>query len=153
MNRVFYWMLGGWSVLFSTTPSQAQQAAPVVKTAKSGAWSAAATWEGGKVPAAGSKVHVRAGHHVTYDVHSDQVIRPLHLDGVLQFAHDRDTRLEVGLIRVQAGGTTDEEGFDCDAHVGGPGSAALLVGTPEQPIDAKHTAVIRLHYQEGMNRE
>src|SRR5262249_37748936 len=82
------------------------------------------------------------------------VIRSLHLDGTLRFAHDRDTLLEVGLIRVQACGNTNEEGFDCDAHLPeGGGIAALLVGTADRPIEAKHTAVIRLHYVEGMDKQ
>jgi hypothetical protein len=43
----------------------------VVRSARSGPWSAPATWEGGKVPAAGARVLVRPGHAVTYDVASD----------------------------------------------------------------------------------
>jgi hypothetical protein len=149
----FRCLVVGWSVLLLTPALQAQQAAPVVKSVRSGAWSEAATWEGGKVPAAGCKVYVATGHTVRYDVNSKQVIRSLHLDGTLYFAPDRDTLLEVGLIRVNAGGTTEEEGFDCDAHAGAASPAALLVGTAEQPIDAKHTAIIRLHYLEGMSKE
>src|SRR5262249_19666128 len=101
------------------------------------------------------KVHVQAGHVVRYDVAQAQVIRSLHLDGTLTFATDRDTRLEVGLIRVGAGGTTDEEGFDCNAHLPAAADtpAALLVGTPEQPVAPKPPALIRLHYIDGMNKE
>ena len=39
-------------------------APPVVRSAKSGAWSAPATWEGGKVPSAGAKVQIRTGHGI-----------------------------------------------------------------------------------------
>jgi hypothetical protein len=148
----------------------------VIRTAKSGVWSAATTWEGGKTPGAGVKVQIREGHTVLYDVQSAVVIRSLHIHGTLTFAHDRDTRLETGLIRITPGDSTAEEGFDCDHPVKDTsakgsadpkfeipgftapclccdGKAALLVGTPEQPISSKFTALIRLHYIDGMNKE
>src|SRR5262245_29479159 len=90
--------------------------AGVIRSARSGAWSAPATWEGGKVPQAGAKVQIRTGHTVLYDVQSDQAIRAIHVAGILRFANDKDTRLDVGLIRIQPGDEFDEEGFDCD-HV------------------------------------
>ena len=134
----------------------AQAGDPVVRSAASGAWSAPATWQGGKVPVAGAKVYIAPGHRIVYDVNSDQVIRAIHLDGTLTFAPDKTTRLDVGLIRVQANGNTDEEGFDCKGHMPareGATRAELLVGTANQPIDAKHTALIRLHYVDGMDKE
>src|SRR5207253_5843015 len=67
-----------------------------IRSAKSGLWSAAATWEGGKVPAASARVHVRSGHTVTYDVNSDQAIRAIHIAGTMTFARDKNTRLDVG---------------------------------------------------------
>src|SRR4051812_27747506 len=76
---------------------------PVVRSARSGPWSAPATWEGDKVPVAGARAHVRPGHTVTYDVKADHVLRSVHVAGVLTFARDRDTRLDVGLIQVQPG--------------------------------------------------
>ena len=48
----------------------AEGPAPIV-SAKSGAWSAGATWQGGKVPGEGARVLVASGHTVTYDVASD----------------------------------------------------------------------------------
>src|SRR5262249_18034265 len=78
-------------------------APPVVRSAGSGFWSAPATWEGGKIPAAGARVQVRAGHTVTYDLKSARVIRSIHVAGTLTFARDKDTRLDVGLIKVQPG--------------------------------------------------
>src|ERR1043166_1665953 len=89
---------------------------PLVRSAGSGPWSAAATWEGGKVPAAGARVQVRAGHTVTYGLNSDQAIRTIHIAGTLSFAHDKTTRLDVGLIKIQAGEEASEDGFECDAH-------------------------------------
>ena len=130
---------------------------PVVRTAKSGRWSDPATWEGGRTPPAGAKVLVRTGHAIVYDVHSDRLVRSLHVSGTLSFARDRDTRLDVGLIKVQAGDAVAEEGFDCEAHVAAPvpGSPrpALEVGTAEEPIPHPHTAIIRLHYVDGMDRD
>ena len=39
----------------------ADKAGPLIRSAKSGAWSAGATWEGGAAPATGDRVQVRAG--------------------------------------------------------------------------------------------
>src|SRR5262245_23498891 len=131
--------------------------AKLVRSARSGPWSTPATWEGGRVPAGGDKVQVRTGHTVLYDVRSDQVIRSLHITGTLTFAHNRDTRLEVGLIKVQPSDSTEEDGLDCESHLPAPDRSrtppALLVGSPERPIDARPTALIRLHYVEGMDRQ
>src|SRR5262249_8833285 len=130
---------------------------PLVRTAASGPWSAPATWEGGKVPGAGARVQIRTGHTVTYDLKSDRVIRSIHVAGTLRFPPDRDTRLDVGLIKVQPGDDPDENGFDCEAHGAAPPEgrprSALEVGTPDRPIDAQHTALIRLTYVTGLDRE
>jgi len=128
-----------------------------IRSAKSGMWSLPATWEGGKVPAAGARVQVRAGHSLTYDRNSDQAVRSIHVAGTLTFARDRNTRLDVGLIKIQAGDDASEDGFDCDAHVPelAPGQPrpALEVGTPEQPISSQYTAIIRLVYFDGMDKD
>ncbi len=142
----------GWFI----GPGRASQA-EVVRSAKSGAWSDPATWEGGAVPAAGAKVQVRTGHAVVYDVVSDKAIRLLHVAGTLTFARDRDTRLDVGLIKVQRGDHATESGFECDAKLapseGDAPQPALEVGRPGEPVDAKHKALIRLVYFEGMDKE
>jgi hypothetical protein len=132
-------------------------AADLVRSARGGAWSAATTWEGGRVPGAGARVQVRAGHTVTYDVQSATVIRSIHVAGTLTFARDRDTRLDVGLIKIQPGDDASENGFDCDAHLAPPAPGkprpALEVGSLDQPIPAGRTALIRLVYVEGLDRE
>lgn len=133
------------------------KAPPLTRTAKSGAWSAADTWEGGKLPAAKARVQIRPGHAVTYDVESEQVIRSIHVAGTLRFAPDKNTRLDVGLIKIQPGDDASENGFDCDAHVADVKTEgerpALEVGTAERPIDAKFKAVIRLTFVEGLDKE
>ncbi len=127
------------------------------RSARSGPWSEPATWEGGKVPAAGAKVQVRAGHAVVYDLKSDRAVRVLHVAGTLRFADDRDTRLDVGLLKIQPGDECSEDGFDCDAHVPelkpGQPRPALEVGTPDRPLPAERRAVIRLVHFEGMDKE
>jgi hypothetical protein len=140
----------------------------LIRSARSGIWSAPDTWEGGKVPGAGARVQVRTGHTVLYDVSSDQVVRSIHVAGTLTFARDRDTRLNVGLIKIQAGDNAREDGFNCEAHLAplptlspegrGQGEGrtprpALEVGTAEAPIPAGHTAVIRLAVVDGLDRE
>ncbi len=72
---------------------------------------------GGRPGARGrARVQVRTGHIVTYDIESDAVIRSIHVAGTLRFDPDRDTRLDVGLIKIQAGDDAGESGFDCEAH-------------------------------------
>ena len=42
----------------------AQLDPPLLRSAASGPWSAAATWEGGQLPQAGARVQIRTGHEV-----------------------------------------------------------------------------------------
>ena len=130
---------------------------PPIRSAQDGPWSAEATWEGGTVPGAGARVQIRGGHRVIYDQESDTTIRSIHVAGTLEFARDRDTRLDVGLIKVQPGDDASEDGFDCDAHVPDPDPnqprPALLVGLPGEPVVAGKTATIRLRHVEGLDRE
>lgn len=151
--------LGAWtgehSSIRADTP--APKGIPLIRSVQSGPWSMPATWEGGAVPSAGSRVQVRTGHRVVYDVHSDQAVRALFIAGALTFAPDRNTRLDVGLIRIQPGNDTTEAGFDCDAHLPEFDPATprprLEVGTPDRPIDPGRTALIRLVYIAGMDKE
>ena len=137
--------------------SRAATEPPLFRSARSGAWSAPSTWSTGSVPIAGAKVQIRAGDRVVYDVRSDTAYRTVHVAGTLTFAPDRDTQLCAGLIKVQAGNDLSENGFDCDAHLPTPDPKApqpvLEVGTADRPVAADHTAVIRLVYFEGMDKE
>jgi hypothetical protein len=158
MARTLTVLILALAAMGSATKLTAQDAsAKFIVSAKSGAWSDASTWQGGKVPGAGSRVRVAEGHIVTYDLDSDQVIRMIHVAGTLTFARDRSTRLDVGLILIQAGENASESGFDCEAHIAAPDAhksrPALEVGMPDEPVPANVTARIRLHYIDGMDKQ
>jgi hypothetical protein len=129
----------------------------VIRSARSGAWSESKTWDGGQVPDAGARVLIRAADRVVYDLNSSTPIRGINIAGTLRFATDRDTRLDVGLIKIEAGDEYSEEGFDCDAHLQAPDGKqprpALEVGSPNEPIAPEHSAIIRLVYFDGMDRQ
>lgn len=145
------------ALLALAIPTVAANETPLIRTAQSGPWSEAATWEGKALPQAGARVQIREGHTVLYDRKSEQPIRSIHVAGTLEFARDRDTLLVVGLIKVQAGEDASENGFDCDAHLPfrdpEQPRPALLVGLPEAPIPSDKNAIIRLKYFEGMSEE
>jgi hypothetical protein len=63
-------ILLGMIAALHATPAL-EGAETVIRSAQSGLWSAPQTWIGGSVPGAGSRVQVRTGHTVTYDVSSD----------------------------------------------------------------------------------
>lgn len=135
----------------------AKGADAVLKSLRSGPWSSPETWSAGRVPKGGDRVLIQRDHDVLYDVSSTEVIRGVQVSGRLKFAQDRDTRLDVGLIRIEELDDYSEFGFDC-AHGGMGGDeetskAALEIGTPNEPIPAERTAIIRLHYVEGLDRE
>ncbi len=130
---------------------------PLVRSASSGRWSEATTWEAGTVPGPGARVQVRTGHVVTYDARTERPIRSIHVAGTLRFDPDRDTRLDVGLIKIQAGDDAGESGFDCETHVAEPEEGhprpSLEIGTPDRPISPGHTALIRLTPVAGLDDE
>ncbi len=134
-----------------------------VRSVRTGDWSNASTWSPARVPGSGDRVLVAGGTTVRYDVTSSAVLRLVQVVGVLEFARDRDTELNVGLLKIQNSDACRENGFACDFHgvneAGepqiGPSSRrpALIVGTPENPIPPDRTAKIRLHFVEGMNAD
>ncbi len=145
-------------LIITSAGAQADEITFNARSAQSGPWSNPATWQDGRTPRAGDSVQVRPGHRVVYDVMMEQPLRVLHVAGTLSFARDRSTRLDAGLIRVQAGERIEENGFDCLDH-GGDDDAmdgpvpALEIGTADEPIPPGVTATIRLVYFAGMNRE
>ncbi|MDH3583473.1 MAG: G8 domain-containing protein [Phycisphaerae bacterium] len=116
-----------------------------------GRWSNPATWKPARLPAAGDRVLVSAGTSVVFDVGEGPVIHTVHVAGRLNFARDRSTRLDAGLVSIGAAG--DQRGVE-DVHGRGArplSGAALEVGTVADPIPAAHTARIRLHFLKGMD--
>jgi hypothetical protein len=130
---------------------------PLIRSTASGRWSAPATWERGKVPTSGDRVQIRTEHDVVFDSSASAPIRSIHIAGTLRFDPDRETRLDVGLIKIQSGDDASESGFDCEIHVSAPdghaAQPALLVGTADRPIASGHTALIRLTAVPGLNPE
>ncbi|HEY8505352.1 MAG TPA: G8 domain-containing protein, partial [Gemmataceae bacterium] len=135
-----------------------------VRSVRNGNWSDPNTWQPPRVPAEGERVLVSGETEVVYDVRSKGVLRLVHVAGTLRFARDRDTELNVGILKVQPGSVCSEHGFACDIDelVNPQGepvlppkshAASLLVGTPEEPIPAELTARIRLHFLPGMNKD
>ena len=116
---VFIMLLGGL-----TGRSQAIEEPSLIRSVASGRWSEASTWQNGKVPAAGARVQVRTGHVVIYDVKTEGAIRSIHVAGTLKFDPDRDTRLDVGLIKIQAG---DDAGESPSNLPGTPSACSFLV--------------------------
>jgi hypothetical protein len=152
--------IAGWLIsclLISPALTTAADQPTWIRTAQNGPWSATSTWESGKVPGAGARVHIRTGHAVVYDVKSDLPIRAVCIAGRLSFAADRNTQLNVGVLKIEAGDEPTEEGFDCTMHFDEPSTTterpALEVGTVEQPIAAGHTALIRLAAAEGQDKQ
>src|SRR5690606_32765948 len=86
--------------------------ADVIKSTGSGNWSSPEVWSTGAVPQANSKVLIQRGHSIRYDIESSEVIRGIQISGELNFAADRNTRLEVGLVRVEDLDDYSEDGFD-----------------------------------------
>ena len=149
------------ALLFTFTLIVAGSAAePVVfnaRTAHGGKWSDAQTWEGARKPQAGDFVQVRAGHVVTYDVNSSDALRLLHVAGTLTFSREKDTLLDVGLIKIEPGETTSEDGFNCHdeapAQPAGSAVPVLEIGTLASPIPYGVKATIRLRHFKSTNVE
>src|SRR5258705_10587662 len=90
------------------------------------------------------------------DFRTEMGFRSFVSSGALSFAPDRETRLDAGLINIQSGDAVSETGFDCDEHLPAADTskprAALESGSAEQPVASAHTALIRLHYMEGRDK-
>ena len=115
-------------ILVSTliaTRVETSDPAKIFRSTRSGAWSAPVTWEGVRFPTEGSSSPDPGGSHGDLRSGFQPAIRFIHVAGILTFAPDRNTRLDVGLLRIEAGENASEDGFDCDAHAQdvGPGHA------------------------------
>src|SRR6476620_10826748 len=85
-----------------------------VSSVRSGAWSDPKTWRPARVPGKDDRVRVSRGTRVVYDAQSKDVIRLLQVVGTLTFARDRDTELNVAVLKVQNHDGCSEHGFACD---------------------------------------
>ena len=166
MNTKLFLCVAAFAVLHA--PVRSEPSAPRalsfdIKSVRDGAWSDPRTWEPARVPAQGQRVLVSSKTRVIYDRESEAVIRLIQVAGELSFARDRSTALNVGLLKVQNSERCSESGFRCDLHAvteeGEPNAlpggvtAALVVGTFDEPIPAQFTARIRLHYLDGMSKD
>lgn len=134
-----------------------------VRSVASGNWSDPKTWEPARVPKGGDLVQVARGTRVVYDVKSDEVLRLVQVVGTLTFSREKDTLLNVAVVKVQNSDACSEAGFACDfadvTESGEPYVApngpmpALEIGTPDNPIPVGRTAKIRLHYLAGLNEK
>ena len=107
-------------------PDFAEQ--PTVVNVRSGAWSDAATWDGGRVPGDNDTVRIAEQSQVVYDVVSDARLHAVGVAGTLTFRTTADTRLRVTHLLVYTGGT-------------------LAVGDEEDPIQAASLAEIIINDQ------
>lgn len=131
-----------------------------VRSNHSGRWSDPNTWSGHRLPKSGDYVQIRTGHSVLFDVESDEPLRMVHVAGTLRFDRSRSTRMAVSLLKIQAGETTTEDGFNCALHetvmappLTSSPRPALEIGTAVNPIPVNVTATIRLVYFPGADRE
>ena len=100
-----------------------------VRSAKSGAWSNPATWQGGQIPTSNNVVRILTGHTVTVD-DTSATAYTVAVDGKLAFATSVNTRLKVTNLQVMAG----------ESGMGTPG--VLEIGTAAAPVAASVTAEI-----------
>jgi hypothetical protein len=98
---------------------------PTALSAGSGAWSSPATWSTRRVPGAGDRVLIAAGHDVAYDATSDATLSCVEVRGRLAFVPEADSRMNVVTVTVMEGGT-------------------LEIGTAARPIAPHVTAEIVL---------
>ena len=89
-----------------------------------GSWFDPNTWADGVVPGEGAQVHIPDGVRVQYDSQSDVSLFTVRVDGMLEFANDQDTFMEVDTFVVAPSG-----------HV--------TIGTIDEPVDANFETVIQ----------
>ncbi|MGB7415509.1 MAG: G8 domain-containing protein, partial [Thermosynechococcaceae cyanobacterium] len=88
-----------------------------------GSWFDPHTWSNGQVPNDGAQVLIKAGITVNYDAESETRLFTLRVDGLLNFATDRNTKMFVDTFIVAPDGT-------------------LQIGTADQSVQADYTAKI-----------
>ncbi len=89
-----------------------------------GSWFDPNTWAGGEVPGEGAKVVIPEGVMVMYDGESNASLFTVRVDGMLHFATDADTFMEVDTMVVT-------------------GAGHLTIGTVDNPVEASVETVIQ----------
>ncbi len=134
-----------------------------IRSVQDGAWSDPQTWQPARLPKSGDRVLISRGTSVVYDVVSDDTVRLVQVVGTLRFSRQRDTVLNVGVLKVQNSDVCSESGFACDFEgvnlngepqqpLGGV-LPTLEIGTRADPIPAGVHAKIRLHHLEGLSKD
>lgn len=90
---------------------------------KNGSWFDPTIWQNGVIPTNGSRVYIPDGFTVTYDAESTARLQTLRVDGTLQFATDKNTKMLIDTFVVMETG-----------H--------LFIGTQANPMQADKTANI-----------
>jgi G8 domain/PKD domain len=90
---------------------------------KSGSWFDPTTWQNGEVPNDSADVWIKPEVAVAYDAQSEARIHTIRLDGTLEFAADRSTKLLIDTFVVAPKGT-------------------LIMGDSDHPIEGDQTARI-----------
>lgn len=90
---------------------------------KNGSWFDPSVWQNGVVPGDGADVWIQPGMTVTYDAKSNARIDTLRVDGTLQFAPDRSTKLLIDTFVVTPQGS-------------------LIIGDANHPIESSQKAQI-----------
>ena len=104
-------------------------AAPTVTSISNGAWSDAAIWSSKRVPSAGDRVWIAAGHNVTYNAASS--VACIDVRGHLAFATETNTQLKTNNLMVW------DEGYLEIGSAAAPISAHAEVIIADQKIDRK----------------
>ena len=72
-----------------------------LKSVRNGACSEASTWQPARVPQEGDRVLVSRQTRILYDADNSARIRLLQVAGALSFARDRNTSLNVGVLKCK----------------------------------------------------
>lgn len=170
MPRSFSFLVAALVACASTTTVSGEDSHPNnlpkgvqfdLRSARDGKWSDAKTWTPTRIPKSGDRVLVSRGTRVLYDGVNPDVVRLVQVVGTLTFARDRNTELNVGVLKVQDSNACSETGFSCDfAEVNAAGEPkgpqpgvmpTLEVGTLAEPMPRKFTARIRLHHVKDLD--
>ena len=90
---------------------------------KDGLWSDPNTWDKGQIPGSNANVLIPQGRKVIYDSESSVSLMTTRVDGALEFASDKNTKMRIDTLAIAPTGQ-------------------LTIGTASNPIQADKTATI-----------